>query len=71
MGKRIKKYKEISATDFLLLRENLFLKRYRKTRARDSEKKRILLNLAMKKIKEQEKEDFIPIGYKRRKLRMM
>ena len=67
---RTRKFKDISGIDFMLLRERLGLKRYRKTRARDSEKKRILLNLALKKIEEKERDDFIPIGYRKRKLKI-
>ncbi len=68
---RVKKYEERSPVDFLLLREKLGLKRYRKTAKRDEEKREILLELGLKKIKEKEKDDFIPLGYRRRKVKIL
>ena len=68
MKKRVKKYEETSPVEFLLLREKLGLKRYRKTTKRDEEKRKILLELALKKMEEKEKNDFIPLGYRRRKV---
>jgi hypothetical protein len=44
------------------------LKRYRKTPGRDEEKKQILLQLGLKKIEEREKNDFLPSGFRRRKV---
>lgn len=67
---RSKKFKEGAGIEFLLLREKWGLKRYRKTRCRDAEKRRILLDLAIKKIVDNERDDFIPIGYKKRKLKI-
>ena len=71
MKVRRKKLEEISPIDFLLLREKLGLKRYRKQVRRDPEKREILLDLAIKKIAEKEKDDFIPIGYRKRKIRIL
>jgi hypothetical protein len=71
MKKRVKKYEETSPIEFLLLREKLGLKRYRKTTKRDEEKRKILLELALKKIEEKEKDDFIPLGYRRRKVKII
>jgi hypothetical protein len=71
MKKRVKKYEETSPVEFLLLREKLGLKRYRKTTKRDEEKRKILLELALKKIEEKEKDDFIPLGYRRRKVKIL
>jgi len=71
MKVRRKKFEEISPIDFLLLREKLGLKRYRKQVRRDPEKREILLDLAIKKIAEKEKDDFIPIGYRKRKIRIL
>jgi hypothetical protein len=70
MKKRVKKYEETSPLEFLLLREKLGLKRYRKTAKRDEEKRKILLDLALRKIEEKEKDDFIPLGYRRRKVKI-
>jgi hypothetical protein len=71
MKKRTKKYEEASPVEFLLLREKLGMKRYRKTTKRDEEKRRILLELALKKIEEKEKDDFLSLGYRRRKVRIL
>ncbi len=70
MKKRVKNYEETSPVEFLLLREKLGLKRYRKTTKRDEEKRRILLELALKKIEEKEKDDFLLLGYRRRKVKI-
>jgi hypothetical protein len=70
MKKRVKKYEEASPVEFLLLREKLGIKRYRKTTMRDEEKRKILLELCLKKIEEKEKDDFIPLGYRRRKVKI-
>jgi hypothetical protein len=71
MKKRVKKYEETSPVEFLLLREKLGIKRYRKTAKRDEEKRKILLDLGLKKIEEKEKDDFIPLGYRRRKVKIL
>jgi len=68
MKARIKKYEEGSPVEFLLLREQLGMKRYRKCLKRNEEKKKILLDLGLKKIEEKEKEDFFTLGYRRRKV---
>jgi hypothetical protein len=68
---RVKKYEETSPVEFLLLREKLGLKRYRKTTKRDEEKRKILLELGLKKIEEKEKDDFIPLGYRKRKVKIL
>ncbi|MEE9503149.1 MAG: hypothetical protein V3V48_13825 [Candidatus Aminicenantaceae bacterium] len=70
MRERRRKYEDRSAVDFLLLRDKLGLKRYRKQIKRDEEEKRILIDLGLKKIQESEKKDFILIEYKRRKLKV-
>ena len=54
--------------EFLLLREKLGMKRYRKTLARDQEKKQILLKHGLEKIEEREKNDFFPLAFRRRKV---
>jgi hypothetical protein len=67
---RIRKYRDISAIDFLLQRDACGFKRYRKTAKRDPEKKEILLELGYKKIKEQEENNFVSIGYRKRRLKI-
>ena len=68
MKRIVRRYEEQSPLEVLLLREKLGLKRYRKTLGRDEEKKQILLQLGLKKIEESEKNDFLPLGFKRRKV---
>lgn len=70
MKTKTKKYKDVSPLEFLLLRDRLGLKRYRKTAKRNPEEKEILFQLALKKIEQKEKDDFIPIGHRKRKLKM-
>jgi hypothetical protein len=70
MKQGIKKYTDISPIEFLLQRDALGLKRYRKTAKRDPEKREILLDLGLKKIIEQEEKNFIPVGYRRRRINL-
>ena len=70
MRERRRKFQERSAVDFLLLREELGLRRYRKQKKRDEEERRILIDLGLKKIRESEEENFILIEKKRRKLKV-
>jgi len=71
MKKRVIKYKEVSPIDFLVLREKLGLKRYRKMAKRDEEERELLLNIALKKMEEKEVNDFIPLGYRRRRIKII
>jgi hypothetical protein len=57
--------------EFLLLREQLGMQRYRKRSKRDEEKRNILLELGLKRIEEKEKDDFILLGYRRRKVKII
>lgn len=68
MNAKIKKYEDLSPIEFLVLREKLGLKRYRKTIKRDDEKLKVLLALWLKQIEEKEKEDFIFLGYRKRRV---
>ena len=70
MKARVRKYEESSPIEMLLLREKLGLGRYRKRTKRDEEKRKILLDLGLKNIAEKEKDDFMPIGLRRRKVRV-
>jgi hypothetical protein len=71
MKVRRKKFEEASSIDSLLLREKLGIKRYKKQVKRDTEEREILLELAIKKMEEKEKDDFIPIGNRRRKIKIL
>lgn len=65
------KFEYISPIDILVLREKLGMKRYRKMSGRAPEKRKVLLNLALKKMEEEEKDDFILIGFRRRKVNIV
>jgi len=68
MKQRIRKYEDISTADFLVQRDALGLKRYKKKTKRDPEERQILLAIGLKKIKEREESDFIVVGYRKRRL---
>jgi hypothetical protein len=53
-----------------VLRDSLGLRRYRKSAKRDEEERKILLELGLGRIQQKEKDDFIPAGYKRRRLKI-
>ncbi len=71
MKVRVKKFEDVSPLEFLVLRDRLGLKRYRKSTKRDEEEREILLDLGLKKMEEKEKDDFIPVGYRRRRLKIL
>ena len=71
MKVRVKKYEALSPVEFLLLRERLGMKRYRKNMKRSEEERKILLNIGLKKIEEKERDDFILLGYRRRKIKIV
>ena len=58
-----------SATEMLLLRDRLGLRKYKKTAKRDPEKRELLLQLALKKIEKAERDNFIPVGFRKRRVR--
>lgn len=70
MKARVRKFEDISPVEFLVLRDRLGLRRYRKTAKRDEEERKILLELGLKKMEEREKDDFIPTGRRRRRLKI-
>jgi hypothetical protein len=61
--------RQTSATEMLLLRDRLGLRKYKKTAKRDPEKKELLLQLALKKIERAERDNFIPVGFRKRRVR--
>ena len=58
-----------TAVEMLLLRDRLGLRKYRKTAQRDPEKRELLLELALKRIEKAERDNFVPIGYRKRRVR--
>lgn len=61
-------YTEISPIETVLLREKLGLGRYVKTQERDPEKRRLLLELALNKARQVDRECFVKIGERRRRM---
>ena len=53
----------------LLLRDRLGLRRFTKTAKRDLEKRELLLDLALKKIEKAERDNFVQVGFRRRRVR--
>jgi hypothetical protein len=66
---RHKKFNDESPVSSLLERERLGIGRYRKMTERDPEKRRVLIELALERIREAEKSDYVPIGFRRRKVK--
>lgn len=56
-----------SSVEMLLLRDRLGLGRFRKSARRDPEKSQILLKLALDRIKKAERDNFIPMGPRKRR----
>lgn len=71
MKVRIKKYEDVSPVDILVLRDKLGFGKYRKRAKRDEEERKILIRLGLKKIEEKERDDFIPLGYKKRRVKIL
>ncbi len=70
MKVRRKKFTEKTASVTLLERERFGLGRYRKRQERDPEKRRILIELALERIREAELTDYLPAGFRRRRLKV-
>ena len=61
----------MSPVDFLVLKDRLGFGKYRKRIKRDKEEREILIDLGLKKMKEEEKNNFIPVGDRRRRLKIL
>jgi hypothetical protein len=70
MKARKKTFEAGGAVEMMMLREELGLSRYRKVRERDPEKRRLLLDLALRKMDEAERDDYLPVGFRRRRLKV-
>jgi len=62
--------RKASSVEMLVLRDRLGFKRYRKTAPRDPEKKKLLLELALKRIKKAERDNFVSLGFRKRRVRL-
>jgi hypothetical protein len=71
MKERIRPYRKDSATEVLLLRDRLGMKRYRKRLKRNPEEKEILLELALNKIRKADKNSFLRIGFRKRRVTLL
>jgi hypothetical protein len=58
-----------SSSEMLVLRDRLNLGRRRKTIRRDPEKRALLLELALRKIEKAERDNFVPLGFRKRRFR--
>ncbi len=68
MKLRKRKFRNISPLEFLFLRDERGFQKYRKVLPRDEEEREVLLELALKKTIEAEKENFILVGRRKRKV---
>jgi len=57
--------------EFLLERNERGMGRYRKQAQRDPEERSILLDLSLKRIEKAERDIFIPLGFRRRRVRFI
>jgi len=60
-----------SVTGFLCERDERGMGRYRKRAKRDPEERAILLELALKRIDKAERDNFIPLGFRRRRAKFI
>jgi hypothetical protein len=58
-----------TSSEMLVLREALGLRRRRRTRGRDAEKRAVLLDLALRKIEKAEQDNFTIVGARQRRVR--
>ena len=58
-----------SSVEMLLLRDRLGLGRFRKTVARDPEKRKLLLELALERIEKAERGNYTVVGARKRRFR--
>jgi hypothetical protein len=65
---RRREFREESPIASLLERDRLGFGPYRKVAGRDPEKRRLLIELGLERIREAERSDYVLIGYRRRRL---
>ncbi len=58
-----------SSVEMLLLRDRLGLGRYRKTAARDPQKRKLLLELSLERIEKAERDNYTLLGPRKRRVR--
>lgn len=68
MKLRKRKFRNVSPLEFLFLRDDRGFQKYRKVLPRDKGEREVLLELALKRTIEAEKENFILVGRRKRKV---
>jgi len=58
-----------TAVEMLLLRDRLGLRKHRRTAKRDPEKRELLLELGLKRIEKAERDNFVSLGFRKRRVR--
>jgi hypothetical protein len=71
MKNRTRSPGKYSAAEVLVLRDRLGMKGYRKRRKRDPREREILIELGLDRIKRAEEENFVPIGFRRRRVKLL
>jgi hypothetical protein len=71
MKERTRPYEKGSPIEGLLLRDRLGMKKFRKRLKRSSEEREILIKLALNKIRKAEKKSFLPIGFRKRRVKLL
>jgi hypothetical protein len=61
----------MSVTEFLLMRDEQGMGKYRKSLKREPEERRILLELALRKIEKAERHNFTTIGFRHRRVNFL
>lgn len=69
MNKKSEPLRKTPITEFLLARDERRMGRYRKRAKRDSGEWEILLDLSLRKIEKAERNNFILLGFRRRRVR--
>ncbi len=67
-NERRRKFRETSPIEAVLLRDRLGFGSYIKTQERDAEKRRILLELALEKARQVDRDCYEKVGERRRRL---
>lgn len=70
MRERVRPFVDLSPVEFLLERQRLGIGRYLKTRGRDPAEAQILKRLALRRMDRAERDDYLPLGPRRRLLRI-
>jgi len=63
--------RKMSVTEFLLIRDERGLGKYRKSLKRDPEERAILFELALRKIEKAERNNFTTVGFRRRRVNFL